>query len=255
MQTPPASKQTIARKIRKVAWRATDLLFPRWCLACGGPVTGDHLAHVCPECEQAIFLVKPPACQVCGYPFFGVLSGPQQCPHCTELEPVYRSGKTLFLLRSGPGREMIHQLKYQQGFYVLRDLAKLVMRRPEFLDFIRGKQLVPVPLHPLKQRERGYNQSAKIADMLAETAGGGTEVVPLLQRVRWTETQTRFSRAERHENVKNAFAIAPGVVLDIRKPYVVIDDVFTTGSTLNACCQTLISAGAQQVEVATIGHG
>jgi len=114
---------------------------------------------------------------------------------------------------------------------------------------------VPVPLHPTKQRERGFNQSEKIAHMLAAATDGRSEVKNLLLRNRYTQTQTRLNQTERHRNVKNAFALAPNTVLFSNKQYILVDDVFTTGSTLNACASVLRDAGATRLKVVSIGHG
>jgi len=114
---------------------------------------------------------------------------------------------------------------------------------------------VPVPLHPIKLRERGFNQSEKIAQMLVEASDGSSRVEHLLIRRVYTQTQTRLNHAQRHQNVKNAFALAPDTVLIPDKQYILVDDVFTTGSTLNACARVLRAAGATHLNVVTIGHG
>ncbi len=232
-----------------------DHIFPRWCLSCGEAVQAqDEFAHVCRACARDLHRVHPPACKTCGHPFYGMLAGPRSCPHCAGLDPCFAEGRTLFLMR-GPGREWMHQLKYKKGFYVLRDIRRLVRQDPAYLVALRGAVLVPVPLHPKKLREREYNQSELIARALACEAGSSTVVANLLQRVRWTESQTRLSREARRRNMDNAFAIAPGSLVQPARKHVVVDDVFTTGSTVNACCQVLHDAGIRQLAVATIGHG
>lgn len=242
------------RLIRQTLSALADLVFPRSCIHCSGEVAETELAYLCGACERELFLAQPPACLTCGYPFWGELAGPRACPHCAELDPVFDQGKTLFLAK-GPGRSLVHEIKYHQGFYVLQDLARLVARSRHYLDYYRDACLVPVPLHPAKQRERGYNQSRVIADSLARTAGGNTRVESLLERVRYTQTQTRLNRKDRHRNVKNAFALAADAVLIPAHSYVLVDDVFTTGSTLNACAAALRTAGAERVKVLTLGHG
>jgi len=123
------------------------------------------------------------------------------------------------------------------------------------LECVRGATLVPVPLHPRKARERGYNQALLLATTLAEVAGGGTRVEPLLRRVIDTPTQTAFDRRTRMANLKNAFALASGAFLSPDLHYILVDDVFTTGSTLNSCARTLRRAGALRLDVVTFGHG
>jgi len=129
------------------------------------------------------------------------------------------------------------------------------MQSKHYLEYIENTILVPVPLHPTRLRERGFNQSEHIAKMLANCGSENIKVESLLTRRQYTQSQTSLNRSERYQNVKNAFTLAPDAVLASTKPYVLIDDVFTTGSTLNACAHVLRAAGVHQIKVATIGHG
>jgi competence protein ComFC len=114
--------------------------------------------------------------------------------------------------------------------------------------------LVPVPLHPRKERERGYNQSALIAESIAGRFEG-VRLEALLERVIDTRSQTQFNRQERYRNLRNAFSLVKKRAIDPSQRYIIVDDVFTTGSTLNACAATLRKAGAKRVDVLTLGHG
>ena len=233
---------------------AADLLFPSSCVHCADAIEGSPHDFLCAACTQELLPCQPPACKICGYPFYGMLAGPRVCPHCAELSPLFDEGKSL-LLAKGPARSLLHALKYQRGFYVLQDLRRMVTDSRHFLQYLDGAILVPVPLHRTKQRERGFNQSELIAHMLATAAEGRAQVQTLLLRRRYTQTQTRLNQSERDRNVKNAFALAPDTVLSVNQVYILVDDVFTTGSTLNACASVLRDAGAMPVKVATIGHG
>lgn len=159
------------------------------------------------------------------------------------------------MLLRGSARALVIELKYRGGRQVLEDMAKLVQETPHLVDHVKDAVLVPVPLHPRKQRERGYNQSHLIAIMLARSAGGVTRVQPLLRRVVDTVTQTAFDRKRRQANLKNAFALASGATIVSGARYVLVDDVFTTGSTLNSCAAVLREAGAVNLDVVTFGHG
>ena len=176
------------------------------------------------------------------------------CPHCEGLAPAFREGRTAVLMK-GPGRALIHELKYHGGLHVLVDIEEVFRRVPHVLELAVGAILVPVPLHPRKQRERGYNQSKLIAEHLARAAGGGAQVRSLLSRTVDTDSQTQHDRRERKANLKNAFALAARAVLNAGQHYVLVDDVFTTGSTLNSCAQALRRAGGVNLDVVTFGHG
>jgi len=219
---------------------------------CSEIVDDSDYQFLCRHCARELIFAAPPACPTCGYPYFGQLAGPKVCPHCEELAPTFDTGKTLFLAK-GPARTLLHELKYHSGFYILSDLARMAETQDHYLDYLADAQLVPVPLHPDKQRERGFNQSERLASTLASVAN--CRVAHLLVRTKYTQTQTRLDRAARHQNVKNAFALAPNATVIPQQQYILIDDVFTTGSTLNACASVLREAGAQHIKVATIGHG
>lgn len=231
-----------------------DAVFPPVCLGCGGLVQDGRLRHICVSCEPLIHLVAAPHCTTCGSPFFGEVEGERMCPHCEGLHPQYDEGRTLTLFK-GPARALVHELKYHKGHHVLADMETLVRASAHITEFVRGATLVPVPLHARKERERTYNQTALFAEVLAKAAGGGTRVEALLRRVIDTPSQTTFDRKARRANLKNAFALARGATINPSSPYILVDDVFTTGSTLNSCAGVLRRAGVLNLRVVTFGHG
>lgn len=236
-------------------WRAfVDLLFPPVCLGCGGLCEGSTLRHVCARCVPLITQVAPPHCPTCGHPFFGEVAGERICPHCEHLRPAYREARTVTLFK-GPARELVLMLKYHGGRHVLTDLERLVRANDHVREFLRGAVLVPVPLHPRKHRERGYNQSDLLAQVFVHAVDGDARIRPLLRRVEDTESQTAFDRQARRRRMKNAFAPAPGGDITPGQRYILVDDVFTTGSTLNACARVLRRAGCLNLDVVTFGHG
>lgn len=236
-------------------WRDKyDVIFPRSCLHCGGLVEAGRLRHLCPACAKQLFAVVPPHCPTCGHPYFGEMEINRVCSHCEMLEPKFSQGKTAILLK-GSGRSLVHALKYHHALHVLEDIAVIIRATSGYVDYLRDAILVPVPLHPRKLRARRYNQSFLLAQCCAQAAGGGTKVQELLARVVNTESQTHYDRAARQKNLKNAFALASGVTINPAQRYVLVDDVFTTGSTLNACAAVLRRAGALNLDVVTFGHG
>jgi ComF family protein len=236
-------------------WRDKfDVVFPRSCVHCGGLPEGGRLRHLCPACEKLLFIVEAPHCSTCGHPYFGETEVNRLCPHCELLEPEFGEGKTAILLQ-GPGRSLVHALKYHHGLHVLEDIEVVMATAPGYAAYLRDAVLVPVPLHPRKLRERRYNQSQLLAETCARVGGGGSRVEELLRRAVDTESQTHYDRATRQKNLKNAFALAPGAAITPGQRYLIVDDVFTTGSTLNACAAVLRRAGALRLDVVTFGHG
>lgn len=251
------SRRQVSRRIptfARVADALLDLVFPRECPVSGAPPDdASGFRHLSPEALGNLPIVYPPCCDTCGAPFFGVLSGPQTCVHCRELEPEFDSGRTVMLAR-GAGRVLIHELKYHGSRHLADDLARLATLAPGYLERLENAVLVPVPLHRNKLRRRGFNQSLLLAEALARLAPGA-RVSELLVRVKDTPSQTRLDREAREANTQNAFAIRKGASINPAFRHVVVDDVFTTGATLNACCSVLRQTGIPRVAVATLGHG
>lgn len=240
---------------KKTIRALADIVFPRSCVHCTGLVhpNKNEFDYLCLDCSKELQFCTPPACISCGYPFYGAVIGPRSCPHCVELNPCYKYGKSVFLTQ-GPGRSLLHNLKYQSGFYVLQDIGRVIKNTPHLSQYFKDAVLVPVPLHPDKERERGFNQSELIAQTLARNTAA-KNIQCLLKRARFTASQTQLNRKERYQNVKNAFALTPKTHVVKDSIYILVDDVFTTGSTLNACAQALQNAGAKHLKVFTLGHG
>lgn len=239
--------------LRGVGQQALDVVFPRDCLECGEPVEISWPRYLCGKCAARLPLVSSPYCPTCGYPYDGEVEGERRCPSCGELEPVFTRGRTIGLLQ-GPLHTLVIDLKYHGGLYLLPDVERLALQAEDFTHYLRGGILVPVPLHRTRLRKRGYNQSERIACALGRAAGG-LEVADILVRTRPTESQTRKTRKQRMANVKNAFALRQNHALVAGQRYILVDDVFTTGATLNACALALRKAGAGQVDVVTLAHG
>ena len=245
--------------LRRFADGVGDVVFPRTCVHCRGLVEtpadeAGGFRHLCGPCVRQLEYVRPPHCPTCGHPFYGIVEGDRSCPHCVGLAPAFRGGRTAVLFK-GPARALVIELKYHKGLHVLADMAEIFRRTPGLSQHVCGATLVPVPLHPRKARERGYNQALLLAETLARVAGGDTRVEPLLRRVVDTASQTEFDRHTRMANLKNAFALTRGAALNSTQHYILVDDVFTTGSTLNSCAHALRRAGGLNLDVVTFGHG
>lgn len=231
-----------------------DLVFPRGCVACGDVVEEGLYRHVCVRCAKQVEFVQEPCCNVCGHPFYGAVIGERTCPHCEGLAPAFQRGRTAVVCK-GAGRSLVHELKYHRGLFVVDDIETMFRKSAPVLALATDAILVPVPLHARKRRERGYNQSELIAEALARATDGKARVENVLQRVVDTPSQTTFDRRTRLANLKNAFALRPDAAITAGHHYVLVDDVFTTGSTLNSCARVLRHAGILNLDVVTFGHG
>ena len=228
-------------------------IYPEACQLCGVHRAKLDEGLVCSRCWQQVRFIRPPFCERCGLPFEGEISTSFECANCREMELHFSSARSA-VVAGGVVLDVIHRYKYQRAMWFEPFLADLFLR--EALPALRGQQwdcLVPVPLHPVKEREREFNQAARLAAQLGRAAD-----LPLnetwLRRVIPTSTQTRLSRQQRAANMRGAFALADGVKLRGER-VIVVDDVFTTGATTSACAKVLLRGGAGEVCVWTVARG
>jgi competence protein ComFC len=231
--------------------RLLDLVFPRRCCACGQPITHDLESGLCWDCRSDTHPIAPPWCEQCGMPIAGRIDHAFRCARCEETDPAYTRARSLFRYEGGV-REAIHAFKYRRDFSVLPDLARLLAAGlGTYFPEVETLHLVPVPLHPRKLRQRGFNQSRELAKGVCRHLPHAN-VCQVLARIKHTETQTHLSASARRRNVQGAFkATASG----IPETLILLDDVMTTGSTVDACAKALKKAGAKEVNVITIARG
>ena len=147
---------------------------------------------------------------------------------------------------------MVHALKYEQGLWLQDEVTALLLQDTRWQHYFAGACLVPVPLHRGKERQRGYNQAAIIVEAIA-TAFPAVSIQPCLERIRKTPSQTFLSREQRKRNMRGAFTCrySPSP----HRRFVVVDDVLTTGATLNAAVTALRRDGATRISAFTLAHG
>lgn len=233
-----------------------DAFYPRDCILTGEPLDHSPFRYLSERAFHRLPVIRDPRCPTCGHPFFGAVETAPVCHHCDLLHPVFENGRCGFVL-SRDVREIIHALKYEKKRYLAPDLADLLARCPGFLEFLSGSIVVPVPLHRRKLRKRGFNQATEILEQLARRhASGEFEIRFALRRIVDTRTQTTADRRERLNRVKNAFAADDGFSPPAKeRRFVLFDDVFTTGATLNTCARILRKTGVRRVDVAAFAHG
>lgn len=221
-----------------------DLVFPKICVGCG--TEGEFL---CPECSASL-IARAPSCPVCGARSLdGVLGG--ACEEKMSLRRFFAP----FRYRDPLVREIIHTYKYEGvrglGPILAGRLAEAIRTYP--IPLPKSTVLAPIPLHPRRERERGFNQAELLARALGERLGLGVENI--LIRTRPTKEQISMESHEaRRENMRGVFALAPNA--DARgKAVVLIDDVATSGATLAEAARTLRSAGVRTVSAFVLAKG
>lgn len=218
-----------------------DFLFPKKCLGCGN--IGKYF------CEDCLTKIKRAENQVCPGCYEVSFNGKthEKCRKKTELTGLYFG-----FLYEGMIKRAVRKIKYQQVFSIKMELMDLFMRnfpREKFQEFV----FIPIALHKRRLRERGFNQAEIIAKEICKRANY-TFCGNVLKRVKNTKTQTELTRRERQKNIAGAFQIENAE--EIRgKKIAVIDDVFTSGATLNECAKELKKSGAKEVWGVVVAHG
>lgn len=225
---------------------------PRHCISCGEP-SGD--SYLCSSCQETVTLRRvDECCKICGnIPRNGGHSF-MYCSSCLKHPPAYDMARSATIYE-GAVREMILALKYKQGTYLVKELTNLV--EGCILAAYSNEQIdaiCPVPLYSTKERERGYNQAALIAKELSRRLK--LPYMPqLLERVRYTPTQTNLNSEARKENVAAAF-VSPDSAIDYvyGRSILLVDDVFTTGATCSECAIELKRKHAGRVLVVSVAR-
>lgn len=238
--------------------RCIDLLYPRRCPVCGDIVNGvfhsrragDVSRYICPGCVKKLSPVKQPVCKKCGKEVFS--DRQEYCLDCTRHPKSFEEGRALFHYNEA-ARDSVTAIKYKNRREYLDFYSEAMARRyGALVERWRPEVLVPVPVHPSRRRQRGFNQAEELAVRLGRLLDIPVES-RLLVRSKRTAAQYGLSAAERLRNLQRAFSICPGV--RIPESVVLVDDIYTTGSTVEACTRVLKAAGVRRVYVLTICIG
>ena len=236
-----------------------DLILPRACVSCDAAM-GDGI--VCGLCWSRMPLLAAPQCERCGHPRGSALrneptsTSTSTCTYCPLLPPFVRAARSVCWMDHASSTAAVHALKYDGWTRVAEGMATRMARVHWPADVIEERSLVvPVPLSTTRLRERGYNQAALLAEPVA--ARWGIEVLPFaLERTRHSVSQTRLTPSERSMNVHGAFRVrdAAAAARIAGAHVVLVDDVFTTGATMNAAATALFESGARIVSYVTFGR-
>jgi competence protein ComFC len=244
----------MATPIRSVCNTLIELFYPSNCVGCGHGQSAGVL--LCEQCRKSVTRIADPYCNVCSRPFEGLISGIFACPNCEDRPPAFDCVVSKYHAK-GLLRDLIHRFKYGRQFYLRGVLAQYLVEamQDERILAQAADCIVPVPLHPTRFRERGFNQAEALAEAVFKRGGvPRVSILRCIQRKRYTQTQTRFDRSERMLNLRNSFAMRKNS--DVRgKHLVLLDDILTTGSTLHECAVVLREAGAESVRAITVARG
>lgn len=238
-------------------------LFPSDCRLCGTPLIKISRLPICEDCQEAMRPIAGGVCSVCGEglisPYaFSDNQAELRCGLCRRMDPPFAK-PAAYGSYDGGLRELIHLLKYEQ----VRPAANLLGRMlAEVISDLKLSYddadllVVPVPLHARKLRQRGFNQAELIARAALKLKPAGEQLTldsGILERQRETKSQIGLTRHQRRENMRGAFRVAKPLQVEGRE-ILLVDDVFTTGTTVSECARVLRHAGAARVWVATVAR-
>lgn len=232
-QAPPPSWARLAQRVRDAL---IETAYPRRCAGCGRRGT-----WLCDACEHQVARLAPPWCRRCGEP------AAHRC-RCPDLPPALAAVRSA-VPYDGWARQAIIRCKYAGEWARAEHLATLLP--PLIADVGPSDGLVPVPLHPRRERVRGYNQARLLAEHAAMLCS--SRVCEVIVRTRLTAQQVGLDAQARRANVRDAFSVPDHQTVQGRR-LIVIDDVLTTGATLGSCATALMAAGATWVAAVTVAR-
>lgn len=243
------------RKLSKIVFDLKeaflDLIFPSdiYCISCNAPILNKPYS-LCESCRQKIVWIEKHSCSKCGKalePWYIQ----DKCRDCIHTPHYFTRGFSC--VEYGEiERKIVIDFKYYGKAYYAKSIAEMMVDKLKKLD-MKIDYIVPVPLHPLKEKERGFNQSLLLANHISRLMG-----VPLksdvLKRVQYTLPQNKLLLKDRKKNLKGAFKVGQIRVL-INKNILLVDDVYTTGNTCDECSKALIGQGVENVYIITYAIG
>lgn len=228
-----------------------DILYPEGknCYLCGDKIRKEHTYGICRGCRESFIFIREKSCSMCGK----FLASGSLCSDCRSIRHYYDRAHSLCVY-DGKIKEWIYSFKYAGRSYLARPFGRMMVERIKEIGLDRAVDcIVPVPLYRKKQRQRGYNQSHLLANVISRELGLG-KTLDILRRDKDTPPLSGQTRLQRMETMEGAFRIADGGAAAV-KNVLLIDDIYTTGSTVNQCAKVLKEWGAAGVYVFTLASG
>lgn len=248
-------KNTISLKL-KSHWSAIlNCFYPKQCLLCDFKLKFDEERILCQNCINSFKKISEPYCDIC---YFQLSEKKNLCNNCLEKKPYFELNRSSATFSSAL-KDLIHEFKYKGKERLAHNFAQMLVETyKNFPIFNQIELVLPVPLHKKTLQTRGYNQAKLLAQNFINLLKKDGKELPLVQehvliRTKQTPSQTRLSRLERFKNMSGAFHIQNSIPI-FSKNILLIDDVTTTGATLNACAKVLKENGSKNVYALTVAR-
>lgn len=241
------------RKIfRSEIWLSfLDSIFPENCLSCGIGLKGGREISYCGECLLAVRMIREPFCVLCGKPFDKAAGASHFCGYCLRKGWYFKQARAVVSYEP-PVTEAVKAFKYRGRMHGLATFAALSQQFLQKQSLEEPDLIVPVPLHPKRLRQRGFNQALILSQKIFPSYRDKINF-RVLERRHWIGPQTGLQGVERRRNVKNAFEVSRPEIIRNKK-ILLVDDVLTTGATVNECARVLMKSKAAEVSVFTFAR-
>ena len=239
-------------RMRFLVQSIINFVLPPICSVCGSFFDSGEETGICPHCLSQIKYIEHPFCSLCGKPFYSDVVTDHLCGDCLTQKRYFSKARAVGYY-NGVLRKATHLLKYKLKNYLALSLGNIMVQQvPYLLNGMAFHSIIPVPLHTTRLRERGFNQALILARSVSKTYKIPLDAYTLI-RNRWTEPQVGLSERERGNNVRGAFSILKKDKIADRN-ILLVDDVYTSGNTVEECSHMLIKAGANRVDVLTLAR-
>ena len=230
-----------------------NFIYPRdiFCIVCGNGITKHEKYSMCQMCMEKVPFITSRACEKCGKPLESMYL-PSKCPDCVSGLHLFHKGYSCVEYNEQM-KQLVYGLKYGKKRYFAYHMAEIMVDKLKKQALENMDVIVPVPLHKTKYRERDFNQAQLLGKYIAKGFEWPMDHKNLI-RIKTTLSQNKLSKEERKDNVKNAFALMNKEEFTDKK-ILLVDDIYTTGSTINACCKELLKAKPKAIYVITFTTG
>lgn len=230
-----------------------NFIYPRniYCIVCGDAIEKTQPYSICTSCIKKIRFIDSKACEKCGKPLDNTYL-PSQCPDCKSTHHYYTKGFSCVEYNENI-KEIVHKLKYKNGRYLAYHMAEMMIDKLQKQDVEDIDLIVPTPLNKRRKKKRGFNQAYLLAKYIGKVMDWKVNRKNLI-KTKETQSQNQLSRNDRKNNLRDAFRVISKDIFKDKK-ILIVDDVYTTGSTMDACSKEILKSEPKEIYVISFATG